>query len=909
MIKQLFTLLLSLCAILPLTAQTTVWEGPKEFDSSWPYVIIPAEELQKVAGGNTLTFHYENFDDSNGQLFINVIEDNTWNSLTYVGFYTDGLEMPNGSYTLKLDDTDAARVLAGGIAINGCDFTLNKITFEAGKPNRYLYDMIWFEDSNFETITELNLGNWDSKWECFPHPTCEASISKDGYNGSQCMKLKLNKATDYAFNAIARYKFDAPLTPGDYQISFRARADRKTSLLTCCGNESYYNDGYNQFDIDTEWKTYEFDFNTLRDDLSRLVFNFGNPEPTEIYIDDLRFGPYLAEKPDPNILFKGTYSLDGKSAPLYLPDDIKTGDVLRFTFSDQSPYYSNLYLASVADSETIRPQMFAPSYGTVFEIGITEKMLDSVKKGVKLCNTSGILTEIRVIRNVFNHKNILTYGRNEYNGDFIMALDNLDNYDKKFNQYIQLSIVAQYPSSSSPTIVAEGQSYGLSPALPSPSATNSDGSVIYTFWIDDYYKSLITDKIRIKNLDSPILYTFIGAPSNFYAGENSVCIWDQPFAYDWSKWMRLEGSLFEDMKEGDKLIITLENVKGDYSTIQLSNGEWYHLDQYYVSSQDPMLGADGRTMWERTMTAEEIDNIKSTGIILQGTDCTISGIYIEYAEKPAEKPTTLFLGAKTLSETNTLDIPLDNVKAGDVMRIHFAHTSDDSWKYINVVKNNVSRSDERLVIPGIPSMSNVSTYDGHVDIGVTKEMLDFCGGSLTIIGQNWTVNKVETIPSAFEPEGMICYGRRPPYGTTCNTTLPDNTDELILTLESPADGNGEFNLGFSDIPGSDTIFWLFNMDPVIDNGDGTLTVKVPLTNANINTINSEASHGIFVYHEIPLLSISYTAKQSGINDIAGDDADAPAVYYNMQGVRVDAPSAPGIYIRRQGNTATKIQVK
>lgn len=905
--------MLSLCAILPLTAQTTVWEGPKEFDSSWPYVIIPAEELQKVAGGNTLTFHYENFDDSYGLLFINVIEDGNWNSLTGIGFSTEGLEMPNGSYTLKLDDTDAARILAGGIAITGSGFTLNKITFEAGKPNRYLHDMIWFEDSNFETITDLT-GSWDSKWECFPHPTCEASISKEGYNGSQCIKLKLNKATDYAFNAIARYKFDTPLTPGDYQISFRARADRKTSLLTCCENESYYNDGYNQYDIDTEWKTYEFDFNTSRDDLSKLVFHFGNPEPTEIYIDDLRFGPYLAEKPDPNILFTGTYSVDdSNSAPLFLPDDIKAGDVLRFTFSDLAPYNSGIYLASVIDSETIYPQMYAPNRDITFETGITEKMLDSVKKGIKICDTYGTLTEIRVIRNVFNHKNMLTYGRRGHLGDYIIGA-NMNDFADLINpgeNLLPISVVTEGPSSSIPHITNEKGQFGIVAALPAPSVTNSDGTTIYTFFIEKETLPEFQDRIIISNLYAPVLYTFIGRPLRYdlYLSENSVCIWDRPFANDWSKWMKLEGSLFEDMKAGDKLVITLENVKGDYSTIQLSNGEWYHLDQYYVSSQDPMLGADGRTMWERTMTAEEIDDIKSTGIVLQGTDCTISGIYIEYAEKPAEKPTTLFLGAKTLSETNTLDIPLDNVKAGDVMRIHFAHTSDDSWKYINVVKNNVSRSDGRLVIPGMPSMSNVTTYDGHVDIGVTKEMLDFCGGSLTIIGQNWTVNKVETLPSAFEPEGMICYGRRPPYGTTCNTTLPDNTDELILTLESPADGNGEFNLGFSDIPGSDTIFWLFNMDPVIDNGDGTLTVKVPLTKANINTINSEASHGILVYHEIPLLSISYTAKQSGINDIAGDDADAPAVYYNMQGVRIDAPSAPGIYIRRQGNTATKIQVK
>lgn len=51
--------------------------------------------------------------------------------------------------------------------------------------------------------------------------------------------------------------------------------------------------------------------------------------------------------------------------------------------------------------------------------------------------------------------------------------------------------------------------------------------------------------------------------------------------------------------------------------------------------------------------------------------------------------------------------------------------------------------------------------------------------------------------------------------------------------------------------------------------------------------------------------------QSGIGAIeaAGDDA-APAEYYNLQGVRVaEGTMLPGIYIKRQGNKATKVYVK
>ena len=50
---------------------------------------------------------------------------------------------------------------------------------------------------------------------------------------------------------------------------------------------------------------------------------------------------------------------------------------------------------------------------------------------------------------------------------------------------------------------------------------------------------------------------------------------------------------------------------------------------------------------------------------------------------------------------------------------------------------------------------------------------------------------------------------------------------------------------------------------------------------------------------------------TGVEDIiAGDDSDAPAVYYNLNGVRVSGDNlTPGLYIKVQGKTATKVIVK
>lgn len=50
---------------------------------------------------------------------------------------------------------------------------------------------------------------------------------------------------------------------------------------------------------------------------------------------------------------------------------------------------------------------------------------------------------------------------------------------------------------------------------------------------------------------------------------------------------------------------------------------------------------------------------------------------------------------------------------------------------------------------------------------------------------------------------------------------------------------------------------------------------------------------------------TYTKEQSGLQNIAAEDADAPVEYFNLQGIRVENP-ANGLYIRRQGSKVEKV---
>lgn len=82
--------------------------------------------------------------------------------------------------------------------------------------------------------------------------------------------------------------------------------------------------------------------------------------------------------------------------------------------------------------------------------------------------------------------------------------------------------------------------------------------------------------------------------------------------------------------------------------------------------------------------------------------------------------------------------------------------------------------------------------------------------------------------------------------------------------------------------------------------DGVLSVP----NLTSVTLNNPADGGATI--GFTKITVSFT-DGSGIKDISVDQA--PVEYFNLQGVAVSGELTPGLYIRRQGNTATKVLVK
>lgn len=93
----------------------------------------------------------------------------------------------------------------------------------------------------------------------------------------------------------------------------------------------------------------------------------------------------------------------------------------------------------------------------------------------------------------------------------------------------------------------------------------------------------------------------------------------------------------------------------------------------------------------------------------------------------------------------------------------------------------------------------------------------------------------------------------------------------------------------------------YSLTPVIGGiNDNIEPTRFPVGNYKF-TITSDANGN-------KTLSKGDATIQTGVENVADDNADAPVEYYTLQGIRVMEPAA-GIYLRRQGSAVTKILVK
>lgn len=113
-----------------------------------------------------------------------------------------------------------------------------------------------------------------------------------------------------------------------------------------------------------------------------------------------------------------------------------------------------------------------------------------------------------------------------------------------------------------------------------------------------------------------------------------------------------------------------------------------------------------------------------------------------------------------------------------------------------------------------------------------------------------------------------------------------------------------------------------NTKSVASNPDGNVNFTVLVPEKELNATDANGVYSVYVranykeesgleptFHALTALGEKTTGVESVITN-GNEDEDAPVVYFNMNGIQVSGDAlTPGLYIRRQGNTATKVLVK
>jgi len=121
----------------------------------------------------------------------------------------------------------------------------------------------------------------------------------------------------------------------------------------------------------------------------------------------------------------------------------------------------------------------------------------------------------------------------------------------------------------------------------------------------------------------------------------------------------------------------------------------------------------------------------------------------------------------------------------------------------------------------------------------------------------------------------------------------------VVTFASPQllGDNNSYNIYFSgyDMMAYALNDWTLTYDPA---DESYKTSAHAVINRSVDRVN----------YDVWYYNMSFVKDPSGVADIAVDNAGGEAVYYNLQGVRVDNPGS-GVYVKVANGKAEKVLVK
>lgn len=161
------------------------------------------------------------------------------------------------------------------------------------------------KNGDFEAGTNSGWSSWgnDSQSE-----VCKEA-AKDGSYGLKLVNPK--DGSDY-YVAQCAQDLDGTLQVGKtYTIRFQAKSSVAGEVLQFAtqNSKTYAGEGYHSFAVGTDWTTCEYDYTCTKEDLNRILINFGKIAGT-FYIDNVEFGVKEVNPMD-NVLADDSYDFEG----------------------------------------------------------------------------------------------------------------------------------------------------------------------------------------------------------------------------------------------------------------------------------------------------------------------------------------------------------------------------------------------------------------------------------------------------------------------------------------------------------------------------------------------------------------------------------------------------------------------
>lgn len=231
--------------------------------------------------------------------------------------------------------------------------------------------------------------------------------------------------------------------------------------------------------------------------------------------------------------------------------------------------------------------------------------------------------------------------------------------------------------------------------------------------------------------------------------------------------------------------------------------------------------------------------------------------------------------------------------------------------YLEMQINNTGTINDKSLLVKNVKLSEIETVE-HADGNVTTT--DF-GEVNAVASQNWNVKQKETTDGSF----VVTY----PH-TYCNETLEYAIKKVISAEEDVKKDLNEVNdadLKYAAVKDNSEYF-------TIDSESGDVTVNTQaiikkITNPTETNVRSRSVvENVVLFFQVKAGSNQVVVTKgdnnkyainvddnttTGVADVIAND-EVPT-YYNLSGVRIANPTAPGLYIRRQGSKVTKVIVK